>query len=84
MTTCSQSVQTPLPTETFEELIELSQIPQEDPFSRNSPFETQIAQILSKHMALQLYRDDLNERVKSLETSQANNTSPSAPKTASS
>ncbi len=45
---------------------------QEDPFSRVSLFESQIAQ---------LHCDGLNERVKSLAISLANSTSPSAPKT---
>ncbi len=53
----------PLPTETFEELMEISEVPQEDLFSRILLLETQLRRLLKEHMALQLHCDWLAERV---------------------
>ncbi len=72
MNTRSQKALPPLPTETFEELMEISQIPQEELPSRVSLHESKFAQPLNGHEAQQLHCDGLTKRVKCLETSLAN------------
>ncbi len=86
MNTRSQSANPPsqplLSPETFEELMEISQVPheKEDLHSRVSRLEVQLSQLLNDNLALQGQRDALTARVKFLEDSMANNTAPSIPK----
>ncbi len=62
--------------ETFEELVEISQVPQ-DKADLNScvlRLETQLSQLLNDNLALQGQCDALTARVKFLEDSKANTT----------
>ncbi len=69
MNTRSQSAnppsQTPLSTEIFEELMEISQVPheKEDLYSRGSRLEPQLSQLFNDNLALQGQCDALTARV---------------------
>ncbi len=73
-------------TETFEKLMEISQLPQEKEnlLSRFSLLEAQVLQLLNDHLALQGHCHALIARVKSLEDSLANSSTLSPPKMVSS
>ncbi len=90
MNTRSQAARPPsqpaLSTETFEELMEISQVPHEnqDLHCRVSLLETQLLQLLNDNLALQGQCETLTSRVKFLEDSLEKNTAPSNPKMVSS
>ncbi len=86
MNTRSQAANPPsqpaLSTETFEELMEISQAPHEkqDLHCRVFRLETHLSQLLHDNLALQGQRDALTARVKFLEDSLANSEASSIPK----
>ncbi len=86
MSTRSQAARPPsqpaLSTGTFEELMEISQVPHEnqDTHCRVSLLEIQLSQLLNDNLALQEQCDALTARVKFLEDSMENNAASSNPK----
>ncbi len=90
MNTRSQAARPPsqpaLSTETFEELMKISQVPHEnqDLHCRVSLLETQLSQLLNDNLALQGQCETLTARVKFLEDSLEKNTASSSPKMVSS